>query len=95
MSERAVIFDLDGTLVDSAPDLMGAANHVLGSLGRRPLKLAEVRGFVGHGARALLKRGMEATGGVPRDFDMEARFMAFLAHYEAHIADHSRPFPGI
>ncbi len=49
MPDRAVIFDLDGTLVDTAPDLMRATNHVLVEKGRRPISMDEVRAFVGHG----------------------------------------------
>ena len=58
MPDRAVIFDLDGTLVDTAPDLMRATNHVLAAWGRRAISMDEVRAFVGHGARALLTRGL-------------------------------------
>ncbi|MFO1034739.1 MAG: HAD hydrolase-like protein [Hyphomicrobiales bacterium] len=55
-------FDLDGTLVDTAPDLHAATNHVLSTLKRRSISLDEVRAFVGHGARKLIERGCEATG---------------------------------
>jgi phosphoglycolate phosphatase len=94
MSERAVIFDLDGTLVDTAPDLMKAANHVLAGLGRRPIELDEVRVFVGHGARALITRGLAATGGLPEQFDVEPTYRKFVAYYADHIADRSVIFPG-
>ncbi len=93
--QRAVIFDLDGTLVDTAPDLMRATNHVLASLGRLPVTADQVRHFVGHGARALITRGMAATGGLPADFDIETHLQTFVGHYAENIADGSLPFPGV
>jgi phosphoglycolate phosphatase len=95
MPDRAVIFDLDGTLVDTAPDLMRAANHVLAMRGRREIGLDEVRVFVGHGARALITRGLAATGGLPEGYDVEPDYQAFVGFYADHIANGSKPFPGL
>jgi phosphoglycolate phosphatase len=96
MPVRAVIFDLDGTLVDTAPDLMAATNHVLHSLGRRAITMEEVRAFVGHGARKLIERGCAATGGMPDAAEMERQFQSFLAYYSANIASAgSKAFPGV
>ena len=95
LPDRAVIFDLDGTLVDTAPDLMRATNFILAGMGRRPLEMTEVRAFVGHGARALLTRGLAATGGLPDAYDVEADYRAFVAYYAANIAVQSAPFPGL
>lgn len=95
MPDRAVIFDLDGTLVDTAPDLMRATNHVLESLGRRPISMEEVRSFVGHGARALLTRGLAATGGLPEGYDVEPDYIRFVDYYSQNIAEGSTPFPGL
>ena len=95
MPDRAVIFDLDGTLVDTAPDLMRATNHVLESLGRRPITMEEVRSFVGHGARALLTRGLAATGGLPEGYDVEPDYQRFVSFYSANIAGGSEVFPGL
>ena len=95
MPDRAVIFDLDGTLVDTAPDLMRATNHVLQDMGRRALAMDEVRAFVGHGARALLTRGLTATGGLPEGYDVEPDYRRFVDFYAANIAHGSAPFPGL
>ena len=95
MPDRAVIFDLDGTLVDTAPDLMHATNHVLESLGRRAISMAEVRAFVGHGARALVTRGLAATGGLPENYDVEPDYRRFVDYYSRNIAEGSQPFPGL
>ncbi|WP_395662390.1 phosphoglycolate phosphatase [Aestuariivirga sp.] len=95
MPDRAVIFDLDGTLVDTAPDLMRATNHVLVGLGRRAISMDEVRSFVGHGARALLTRGLTATGGLPENYDVEPDYQRFVTFYASNIADGSVPFPGV
>jgi len=91
---KTVVFDLDGTLADTAPDLTAALNHALGELGRPPVPAQDVRHMVGHGARALLQKGLAATGAVSEAL-IEQGFPIFLAHYEAHIADLTRPFPGV
>jgi phosphoglycolate phosphatase len=91
---RTVAFDLDGTLADTAPDLTDALNHALGALGRPSVPANAVRAMVGHGARALLRKGLDATGGGDEAM-VEAGFPIFLDWYEAHVADRSRPFPGV
>ncbi len=95
MPAKAVIFDLDGTMVDTAPDLMAATNHVLAAMGRRAISMAEVRVFVGHGARALITRGLAASGGLPADFDVEQAYGEFVRYYGANIAGGSVVFPGL
>jgi phosphoglycolate phosphatase len=91
----ALIFDLDGTLVDTAPDLLGATNAVLASQNRTPIDPASLRHMVGFGARALIIQAMEATGARPGEDQMDALVATFIAHYRDHIADFSRPFPGV
>jgi phosphoglycolate phosphatase len=95
MTIKAVVFDLDGTLVDTAPDLMAATNHVLSLLKRRPITMAEVRSFVGRGARILIERGVAATGDAIDEASLTYYHAEFLRHYEGHTADRSEIFPGV
>lgn len=90
-----IVFDLDGTLVDTAPDIAQTMNVLLARRGRRQLALEEVRRFVGQGARVLLDRGMTASGAPAEDDELETMFQEFLTHYGANIADHSAPFPSV
>jgi len=94
MPPFAAIFDLDGTLVDTAPDLTRATNHVLASEGRRHVAIAEIRPFVGRGARRMIERGFAATGAPVEPQRMDQFFDAFIAYYAENIAVDSRPFPG-
>ena len=89
-----VAFDLDGTLADTAPDLTAALNHALGRLGRPPVAADEVRHMVGHGARALLQKGLAATGEMTEAL-VEQGFPIFIAYYLDHIADGSTIYPGL
>jgi phosphoglycolate phosphatase len=89
-----VVFDLDGTLADTAPDLTAALNHALGELGRSTVPPDDVRHMVGHGARALLGKGLAASGAADEAL-IDRGFPIFLDYYEAHIADGTRPYPGV
>jgi len=91
----ALIFDLDGTLADTAPDLLGATNAVLAAQGRALLDLAHLRHMVGFGARALIHQAMAASGAPAKEEEMPALVEIFLAHYRAHIADGTRLFPHV
>jgi phosphoglycolate phosphatase len=91
---RGVVFDLDGTLVDTAPDLTRATNFVLASRGRKPVTAEDVRALVGLGARTLIRRGFAATGDPLQEEEMEELFSSFLSYYADHIAIDSRLFPG-
>lgn len=95
MALSAVIFDLDGTLVDTAPDLHAATNHVLSTLKRRPITMEQVRAFVGHGAKALIARGCEATGDPVDPRAIETLYQEFVIYYAANIAANSKPYPGV
>ena len=91
----ALIFDLDGTLADTAPDLLGATNAVLASQGLPLMDLGHLRHMVGFGARALISQAMEASGAPATEAQMPALVEIFLAHYRDHIADGSRLFSGV
>lgn len=91
----ALIFDLDGTLVDTAPDLLGATNAVLLDQGRRTVDPATMRHMVGFGARSLIEQAMAATGTPVEPSRLPALVDIFLAHYRDHIADQSVAFPGV
>jgi phosphoglycolate phosphatase len=91
----ALIFDLDGTLADTAPDLLGATNAVLAARGRPLLDLGHLRHMVGFGAGALIAQAMEASGAPVTEAEMPPLVEIFLAHYRAHIADGTRLFPQV
>ena len=92
---NALIFDLDGTLVDTAPDLLSATNAVLRSEGRGEVDPATLRHMVGFGARSLITQAMAATGAPVADDRLPELVDRFLIHYRAHIADESVPFAGV
>ena len=88
-----VVFDLDGTLVDTSADLTAALNHSLIAMGRPTVDTATVRHLVGHGARMLIERGLALSGGGSEAQVVQA-LPLFLDYYAAHVADGSRPYPG-
>ncbi|MFL6626337.1 MAG: phosphoglycolate phosphatase [Vitreoscilla sp.] len=89
---RGVLFDLDGTLIDSAPDLAGAANRLRADHGLEPLPLEALRPMVGSGARGMVGVAFGVAPGEPR---FEALRDAFLAHYEAGLLERTGPFDGV
>lgn len=90
-----IAFDLDGTLVESAPDLIASVNSILVAEGLTPMALEEARPFISRGARWLLQWGL-ANGGVPEPAARAAAlFDSFINYYSAHLADESQPFPGV
>lgn len=98
MSQRdlegwTIAFDLDGTLVDSAPDLIGTLNRLLVAEGLPPRPLEAARHLVGHGAMALLKDGFAEAGATWDEEDGKRLFDAFIGDYIANIAVDTRPFP--
>jgi phosphoglycolate phosphatase len=91
----AVVFDLDGTLVDTASDILAYMNDMLAELGRPGLDPAEIRPMIGDGVKSLLIRGLEASGGVPDDLDIEVLFLRYLARYTEDPVRRSRPYDGV
>ena len=94
-SGRIVVFDLDGTLVDTAPDLINALNFVLDREGLPPVPLDSARNMIGAGARRLIERGLELEGRFASVEDITRLTGDFIDYYAAHIADVSRPFEGL
>jgi phosphoglycolate phosphatase len=90
-----LVFDLDGTLVDTAADLMATLNALLVREGHRPLPFSAVGSLVGQGARVMLERGLRANGVEVEEAVLARLFDDFLEHYGANIAAESRPFPGV
>jgi phosphoglycolate phosphatase len=95
LAGAVIAFDLDGTLVDSAPDLVGTLNHILAEEGIAPLPFDQGRSLIGHGARRLLQRGFEAQGLEVAPEALEVLWLRFIDHYNLHSADLTRPFPGV
>lgn len=94
-SPRTVVFDLDGTLVDTAADLIAALNYVLDREGLPVVPLASARNMIGAGARKLIERGLEVDGRNVSVDELNRLTRDFIDFYAAHIADASRPFEGL
>jgi phosphoglycolate phosphatase len=95
MVTPTVVFDLDGTLVDSAPDLVATLNIVFARIGLPPVAYDAARNMVGGGARAMIVRGLKAEGRTLDVAEVDRLVSDFIDHYSVHIADRSRPFPGL
>lgn len=87
-------FDLDGTLIDTAPDLCRAVNHALSTIDRPPLSESATRAVIGGGTRAMLARALERTGGTVGEDEFQQLYAALIDHYERHTSEHSAPYPG-
>jgi phosphoglycolate phosphatase len=95
MVAPTVVFDLDGTLVDSAPDLVATLNIIFAREGLPPVPYDTARNLVGGGARSMIQRSLAAEGRKLDAAQVERLVEDFIEHYAAHIADRSRPFPGL
>ena len=95
MSAITIVFDLDGTLVDTAPDLVDTLNVLFAREGLPPVPYETARNLIGGGARMMIARGIEADGRTVEPAKLERMFAEFIAHYSEHVADRSRPFPGL
>jgi phosphoglycolate phosphatase len=94
-STPALLFDLDGTLVDTAPDLLTTMNTLLQRDGRPALDPGHLRKLVGRGARNLITEAFKATGAALPPERIEPLYDAFLKDYGSHVAAASRPYPGV
>jgi phosphoglycolate phosphatase len=95
MVSLTVVFDLDGTLVDTAPDLIEALNVVFVRWGLLPFDHTVARNMIGGGARKMIEAGLSRQGRSPPSETIDRMFADFIAHYSEHIADRSRPFPDL
>jgi phosphoglycolate phosphatase len=90
-----IVYDLDGTLADTAEDLVATLNWLLAREGRAPLRVENAGSLVGAGARALITRGFAASGKSLEPEKLEALFVDYLSYYRAHIMERSRLYPGV
>lgn len=95
MVTPTIIFDLDGTLIDTAPDLVATLNFIFGREGLPPVPYDTARNMVGRGARGMIERGLAEDGRVLAAGELDRLVEDFVSHYAEHIADRSRPFPGL
>ena len=95
MNGVTLVFDLDGTLVDTAPDLIRAANHVIASRGLEPLSLDQLKPSISFGARHIIATGLKMRGAVVSEPELDRLLDRFLDYYAENIAVGSRPFPGL
>jgi phosphoglycolate phosphatase len=90
-----VVFDLDGTLIDTAPDLIQTLNAILATEDIPAIPFDTARPMIGAGVRPLLEQALAERGRFPGEAAMDALFARYLRHYQAHIADRSTPYPGL
>jgi phosphoglycolate phosphatase len=93
-SAPTIVFDLDGTLIDTAPDLVDTLNIVLAREGLAPVPFETARNMIGGGARILIERGLQADGRPGIAAEVDRLYSDFVSHYSEHLADRSQPFPG-
>ena len=94
LAGATIVFDLDGTLVDTAPDLIASANHALADIDAEPVAAEVLRPWISYGARRMIVEALAARAVRLPEPRVDALLERFLAYYEANIAVHSRPFPG-
>lgn len=90
-----IVFDLDGTIVDTAPDLTSATNHALGLAGAAPITVQELHPFIGQGSKAMIDAGLGFRGVRVSEAESQRLHEAFLAYYADNVAVGSRPFEGV
>jgi phosphoglycolate phosphatase len=95
MQGYTIVFDLDGTLVETAPDLVHATNHALGLCGLEPVAASEIRPFISFGARAMIRKGLQLHGHSVPEAEFEELFARFIAYYAENIAVGSHLFAGL
>lgn len=94
-SGATIVFDLDGTLIDTSPDLIGATNHVLAEMSLPPRPAKEVQPWISFGARRMIEEALKQSGILRSPSEVDRLLDVFLDHYEANIARGSRPYPHV
>ena len=95
MPNPLVVFDLDGTLVDTAPDLVASLNHTIAAHGLAPVTYEDLTHLVGHGARAMIERAFRLRGNPLDETELPAMMDRFVEHYLAGMPGDSQPYPGL
>lgn len=95
MTAPLVVFDLDGTLVDTAPDLVLSLNHTIGTAGLEPVSYSDLTYLVGHGGQVMIRRAFELRGGHLSDDELPAMVDVFVKHYAHGMPGASAPYPGL
>ncbi len=94
-SGATIVFDLDGTLIDTSPDLIGATNHVLAGLSLPPRPADAVRPWISYGARRMIEEALDQSNATRSAPEVDRLLEAFLDYYENNIARGSRPYPHV
>ncbi|MBO3760694.1 HAD-IA family hydrolase [Ciceribacter sp. L1K22] len=95
MTVTTIVFDLDGTLVDTAPDLMHSLNHTIAAVGLAPVGYEDITHLVGQGAKVMIERAFRLREAPLADSELPALLDRFIDHYSAHMPGESLPFPGV
>jgi phosphoglycolate phosphatase len=95
LTGTTIVFDLDGTLIDTAPDLAAATNHVLSLLDLSPISVAELHPFIGHGSKAMIDAGLRLHEAAVTADELTRLHDQFLAFYADNVAVGSQPFEGV
>lgn len=94
MTSPVLVFDLDGTLIDTAHDLLDSVNHCLDHVGLNPVDPASLHRFVGHGGRIMIQRALRSHGHPGSDTDVDELLPLFMQHYSTNMPGKSLPYPG-
>jgi phosphoglycolate phosphatase len=95
MSPPTIVFDLDGTLIDTAPDLLDSLNHCLATAEIEPVDSSQLKRYVGMGGRVMIQRAFAACQRSLDDETLDRLLVTFLDHYTAGIPGRSAPYPGM
>ena len=95
MTTPTIVFDLDGTLVDTAPDLMASLNHTIAAASLAPVGYDDMTHLVGQGARVMIERAFRLRGKPLNDEELTSLLERFISHYKADMPGESKPFPGL